>query len=326
MKSTKKDIVLSVIFLFGLVVLLVISSWFFQPKNNTEYDGMENMRANGILAEPEDTIDVVFLGDSVTYCSIIPIQIWKDYGITSYVCASSQQELHYSKEFLKKTFKTQSPEIVFLGTSTIFQSFEQKEGLQTVIEGIFPVFRYHDRWKDAGKMPEFEEGMQVDYRHLIMDKGYYFSLTQEIVNVGNYAAPTDVVEWIPDICREYVEDIKKDCEKNNARLILLSEPNAAGAWGPHRHNAIELLAQELGLEYIDLNLMQEEVPIEWWIDSFDAGDHLNFYGAQKVTAYLGQYLADLGMFEDKRSDSRYEEWNDTQVRFYTRNELQSDWE
>ena len=316
MKSTKKEIVLSIIFCTGLVVLLMVSSWFFRPKRNTEAYGMEDMRANGILTEPENTIDVLFLGDSVSYCSIMPLHIWSEYGITSYVCATSQQELYYTKEFLKKAFATQSPKIVFLGTSVLFQEFEHKENARMMIEKAFPVFRYHDRWKEAGKMPEFASGMKVDYVHQIRDKGYYFSLASEAIDVGDYTAETESIEWIPDICRESLWQIKDFCEKNNAELILLSEPNAAGAWAPYRHNAVDILAWELEIPYIDLNYMQEEVPIDWSKDSFDAGDHLNYYGAKKVSSYLGKYLNELGTFEDKRKDTQYQSWNQFQESFY----------
>ena len=97
-----KTIISSVGFLLGLVILIVFLSQFFRPKNNTEMHGMEDVAANGILGEPEQSIDVLFIGDSVSYCSVIPIQIWRDYGITSYMCGTSLQQLYYSKEFLYK--------------------------------------------------------------------------------------------------------------------------------------------------------------------------------------------------------------------------------
>ena len=89
--------------------------------------GMELPDANGVLGEPKETIDVLFVGDSISYCSIIPMQIWRDYGITSYLCGSTMQHLYVSKEFIEKTFEKQSPKIVFLGTATIFNNFTEKE-------------------------------------------------------------------------------------------------------------------------------------------------------------------------------------------------------
>ena len=316
MKITKKELLSSVIFVMGLLGLLVVSSWFFQPKNTSDSYGMERWEANAIMAEERHTLDVLFLGDSVSNCAIMPIQIWRDHGITSYLCTTPLQNLYYSKEFLYKAFRTQSPQIVFLGTSAVFHEFKHQDNVKTTVELVFPVFRYHDRWKKAGAFREFSTGMKINYTQKDVFKGYNFYVASDEVNVGNYTEHTNVVEWIPYICQDAVREIKNFCEKNNARLILLSEPNAAGAWAPHRHNAIQILAEELGLEYLDLNYKQEEIVLDWSNDSFDYGDHLNYYGAKKVTAYLGQYLENMGIFEDKRTNEKYESWNIAQERFY----------
>ena len=134
-----------VIFLLGLVIMLVLASLIFQPQKNSRAAGIEDVTANGILGEPEQTIDVLFLSDSVGYCSIIPLQIWRDYGINSYVCCTPAQPLYYSIEFLNKTFKTQSPKVVILETMPIFKEFEEKDAFKNKIEQAFmPVFSSWD--------------------------------------------------------------------------------------------------------------------------------------------------------------------------------------
>ncbi|MBR5128084.1 MAG: hypothetical protein IKU69_06605, partial [Roseburia sp.] len=148
MQTKMKNIVSSVLFLLGLLLLLMLASRFLEPKNNTEEYGMEDQRANGILAEPEQSIDVLFIGDSVSYCSVIPVQIWRDYGFTSYMCGTSLQQLYYTKEFLYKAFETQSPKVVMLEGTPIFNNFMYKENVRNAVERVLPVFRYHDRWKD----------------------------------------------------------------------------------------------------------------------------------------------------------------------------------
>ena len=44
-------------------------------------------------------------------------------------------------------------------------------------------------------------------------------------------------------------------------------------WSYERHNGIQKFAEELGCDYVDLNL--ESLGIDWTKDTFDKGDHLN---------------------------------------------------
>ena len=316
MKITRKEFLSSVVFVLGFFVLLIFSSCFFQPKDTHESYGMEEWEANAIMAEEENTIDVLILGDSISNCATNPIQIWRDHGITTYLCATPLQNLCYTREFLYKAFKTQSPKIVFLGTSSVFHDFQRQDNVRTAMELVFPVFRYHDRWKEAGALPEFTSGMKIDYMHQDICKGYRFSTKFDEVEVNEYPGYRSDVEWIPFVCQDAVAEIKEFCDKNHARLIFLSEPNVAGAWGPHRHNAIQLLAEELGVDYLDLNYKNDEIVLDWSKDFYDVGDHLNYYGAQKVTACMGRYLENMGIFEDKRKNEKYESWNKTQEAFY----------
>ena len=55
--------------------------------------------------------------------------------------------------------------------------------------------------------------------------------------------------------------------------------------------------------------MQEQIPIDWEKDTRDKGDHLNYFGAKKVTAFLGKYLSDTGLVSNHKNDRDYEHWN-----------------
>lgn len=55
-----------------------------------------------------------------------------------------------------------------------------------------------------------------------------------------------------------------------------------------RHNAVNDYAKKNGIPFLDLDLKRKRIGFSWKTDSRDAGNHLNCYGAKKVSLYVGQ--------------------------------------
>lgn len=308
MKKIIKRIVSCVLFVAILLGLLQVSSLVFQPKSNDKASGIHYPRANGILSEPKDSIDTVFIGDSEVYHSFIPLNIWRDYGITSYDVSSPSQKLVYSMEFLKKTFEKQSPKIVFLETNAIFRKSYFEDEITYKAEQIFPVFRYHDRWKNL-QLKDFSA--TVEYTANENNKGYYFTKKSKPATdkaIKEYMKYSDVSAPILSTNKKYLKEIAEFCKKHGTKLVLISTPSTKN-WNYQRHNAMEAFSKDLGVDYIDTNLLRDDIPIDWKKDTKDKGDHLNYNGAVKVTDYIGKYLDDTKLFKDKRNDPSYDNWN-----------------
>lgn len=308
MKKIIKRIVSCVLFVAILLGLLQVSSLIFQPKSNDKASGIHYPRANGIFNEPKDSIDTVFIGDSEVYHSFIPLNIWRDYGITSYDVSSPSQKLVYSMEFLKKTFEKQSPKIVFLETNAIFRKSYLEDEITYKAEQIFPVFRYHDRWKNL-QLKDFSA--TVEYTANENNKGYYFTKKSKPATdkaIKEYMKYSDVSAPILSTNKKYLNEIAKFCKTHGARLVLISTPSTKN-WNYQRHNTMEAISKDLGVDYIDTNLLRDDIPIDWKKDTKDKGDHLNYNGAVKLTDYVGKYLDDTKLFKDKRNDPSYDNWN-----------------
>ena len=108
-------------FLLVLGALMAALTLLFLPKNNREDFGMGEMKANAILTEPADTIDVLALGDSECATAIVPMVLWREQGITAYNCGSAEQKLYDPLDYLKHAFENQRNSVVILETNTIFQ-------------------------------------------------------------------------------------------------------------------------------------------------------------------------------------------------------------
>lgn len=306
MRSFINHTVSSVTFIAGLLALLFLVSQIVMPKGNAPEDGVHDPVANGILGEPDHGVDVLILGDSESYCSMIPLRMWEKYGLTSYCCGTPGQKLCYSQEFLYKTFRNQSPKIVILETDMIFRDFSIGDSLVYRTDFFLPVFSYHSRWKSLKPRDLI---FTINYTYRDDTKGYLFNNTASEASVADYMKPSEDYAPIAFRNRNYMKKIKSFCDKNGAKLILVSTPSTIN-WNSTRHNSMQKLSEELNLDYIDMNLMREEIPIDWKKDTRDAGDHLNYYGAEKVTAYLGKYLWETGLLSDHRGDEKYKHWNE----------------
>ena len=176
-----------VVFLAVLALLLTGVSQLVRPKNNTRSDGIHDPAANGILGEPDNTIDLLILGDSESYSAFIPMQLWQQYGYTAYCCGTSRQTLYYSEAFLHKAFQKQSPKLVILETDVIYIDFSYGSMLLQEAGDLFPVFSYHDRWKSL-KANDWR--MTVNYTHTENAKGYQLRCNAAPAGASNYMTPS----------------------------------------------------------------------------------------------------------------------------------------
>lgn len=304
MRAFAKNALRSLLFVLILLLLLAFFSRLFLPKGNAREDGMDNPTANGFLAERENSLDVVFLGDSVAYHAIIPPEIFAANGITSYVCSSPNQKLCDSYAFLEKVFERQSPKLVVLETDEIYRTVTDEDVISFTAQRLLPVFRYHDRWKTLQKQ---DFSFRVSYESLQTAKGYVLYRKTDPAEKTDYMQKTEKRANIKSNNLFYLEKIRALCEKKGAELMLLGVPSAVN-WNYRKHNAVSDYAKDKNLTFLDLNLAETGVNIDWKKDTRDKGDHLNYKGAKKVTAFLGTYLAERGLFTDKREHPDYEDW------------------
>lgn len=301
------------IFLFFLIFLLLFSGFthLLVPKNNSSEAGIHDDWAKGFLAEPENTIDVLVLGDSELYSCLVPLVIWQEHGITSYTCGTSDQKLYQAESFLHRAFETQSPKVVLLETNILYRDYSFTDIIPHYFEELFPLVRYHDRWKN---LTAADLTSPIRFSHIQRDKGYIYLTEVLPADDSNYMTPSD--EYAPISAKNirHVQNILEFCQENGSTLVLFSSPSTAN-WDYLRHNSVAELAQQLGVPFIDTNLMPEEVPIDWQTDTRDHGDHLNHSGAVKLTQYMGRWLAETDQFEDKRSHPDYGHWNEALADF-----------
>ena len=159
----------------------------------------------------------------------------------------------------------------------------------------------------------------IDFENMI-DHGLYLisGPTGSGKTMTSYKATRNLLMDIPSIQKTVFLIDRKDLDLQTKGAFQSYADNDTIDVDDTEHvgSLIKKLADELKVEYIDVNLLQNEVPIDWKKDSRDKGDHLNYYGAVKMSNYLGKYFFDKSIFVDHRNDVDYKSWNDASKKFY----------
>ncbi len=291
------------LFLVILALLLIPASLLVMPKNNTAEAGTLHPDADGILSQRTDSIDVLFLGDSLAYCGFMPLELWDTYGIPSFVCSSLAQKAYETEELLEQALTCQSPKVVVMDVNVLYWTCKADAAAFYELGAEVPVFRYHDRWKhltgaDFFSLPHYTADSP--------NRGYYMKTGTEYSARDGYMDAKKGRGKPGHGSLRYLKQIADMCRKQDIQLVLCSVPSASN-WNMPRHDAIAKIAKELEVPYLDGNL--EDIGIDWHTDTPDGGDHMNTRGAAKVTAWIGKYLQQAYPLPDRRQDPAYEAWN-----------------
>ncbi|MBR3149561.1 MAG: hypothetical protein IKF64_05260 [Eubacterium sp.] len=311
---------------FALVFVLIVeilSLTTFSKKNAANYKTALN-KAYAFLKEPDNTIDVLGIGNSDLYSSVVPAQLWSDYGYTCSLISSPRQTPQKSYKMLQTFYEKQKPSVVIIEIDMLYDDmvadradivndenmldffFDRmsSDALDNYVYDIFPLFTFHDKWKKAGK------GDDIPDSH-----GYKYSSDLHRVKIGDYMKYTDKKEPIKLIHSEYLKEMVNYCKEQGSSVILMESPSIT-SWNYERHNAAQELADESGVEFIDLNLLPDEIGVDLNMAFRDKGNHLNYFSACEVTKLLGKYISTHFEMTDRRGDSSYKFYDDSIKRFY----------
>ncbi|RHR08887.1 hypothetical protein DWX58_08135 [Pseudoflavonifractor sp. AF19-9AC] len=288
-------------------------------------------RARDFLSLEDNTIDVLALGSSQTIRSFSPMELYEDYGISSYCAGFEQNPVMCSYLWLEEAVKKQQISVVLFEVYELFKEpgeayyrktidslsspSAKKEAIQLCEDGylqdsklsyMFPILKYHSRYTELSEF-DFMHGHTDFFRGYVLVAGKYLpaSPAQPLPTDDETIAP---VEFDP-LALEYLEKIRELCEEEGIELVLFKSPVdcAVEDW-PGAYKTISAWAAQNGIPYIDFNLpsMVEEIQLDYTTDLYEF-NHTTFKGAEKVSAYLGEYLWEHYNLPDRRGDREYQD-------------------
>ena len=293
-------------FAAGLFVILAVLSIFFDGARWVDkgYIADRDVRIAGMDVERAGQIDVLNVGDSLCNISMTPLELYRDYGYTAYNMGRDLQKPLESLFYILQALEKQPVRVIFWETHNLFRDESIVSFAGTAFSEFFkykiPFIKYHYIWKNwlegPGRRKYFKGYLVNEEVKPFTEDHYYWYPDKEIYPIH------DRQKLLFKLALDY-------CRKNDIQLVLYSAASAV-CYDIRWHNAVKELAQECGVDYLDANYDVYLIHIDWSRDTFDGGDHLNLFGCQKMTKYLGNYLADNCGLTDHRKDPAYQNWED----------------
>ena len=293
--------------------------------------------------------DVLLLGTSHMMDDVYPMDMWDDFGITSYNLSQSQSTMATNYWVLRMALEKAEPKVVVMDMSRLRLKIKTSKNFSMVMTAMdgFPyskvkkaaaedltVDKVYDRLVRKGEITDDDKALRIKevllYNFLLYHNRWK-ALTEEDFNYSsdvlkgskylvNIADPKATeTEELSGVIKnnnygaDYARMIKELLDQKGIKLVMTYLPFPAKNAQIAEAEAAGKLAKKLSVPFI--NFLDMDV-VNYRTDMYDANSHLNASGARKVTAYLGQYLRDEFGLPDHRGEAGYESWENDLREYY----------
>lgn len=313
---SKKTILSIVCWLTALCVCLVLAD-----RATRRDDGARKYDA---FFSEEQEIDVLFLGTSRILDSILPTELWRDTGITSYNMGNSSEVLDVTEHVLAIAMEKNMPKVAMIDVYYVSHAVDETwtypyrhlffdevplslKKIEAVretlpkdqwLEFLMPFSLYHGRW---------EEILSGEAERMVDCEPFMLGGELRIGRTENVFVPAEGMteEELPGC--DALRRIAALCRENGIEPVFLMVPAPLGEEEQRHVQSVQRLADELHVPF--LNMIGLGV-VDYAVDCYDDVGHLNPDGASKTTAYLGQWLRENFDLPDHRGDSAYAHWDE----------------
>jgi len=329
-QQNKINFVKTICFLVIFCVLFSVVNTIMKRKTLTSSWNM-SIKIAGLANEPKNSMDVMYFGSSHMYCTINPLELFHETGITSYVYAMQNQPLWSSYYYMKEAFKHQSPKVVVLDVypvafyngkdyadesvnfpttdeipfsknkiDLVEASVPKKERANHYIEFL----KYHSRWKELTNY-DFNLNYRKETDYL---KGYVLLRDTNPQAFDENVYKLTGTTQISEKNLLYLNKIVELSKEKNFKLVFMVTPYQMLEDQKKVFNEIEVYAKKNGISFVDYNPQIQKLGLDLNADYYDKG-HVNYKGAAKITDDFGQFLINKFRLADKRNDKTYQNWN-----------------
>ena len=338
-----RTIKLTSFFMALLMTLLLMNNLFLRRIDQN------SLRMEGYYMEDFDSLDVVTMGASDVYTSFASARAYKQYGFTSYPYATQSITASGMLTALKEVVRTQTPQLIVIEVNAFLYKEKKNESdeghIRKLIDSVpfnqnkidfvseyidpdqqleyyVPLIKYHDLWKEyPGQMRLVLSKLNQDNRGHSYLKGFRTTtksykppqkiLNEKIVNEEGTLALNPTLE-------AELREMLDYCKEKNLNVLFMRVPHLVYKQTfdrVKRSNRAGEIIRSYGYDYLNLERDWKKLGLDLKTDFYNY-DHMNIYGAVKMTNYLGKLIRDkYNIVPEKLSDEQKERWDQSAVYF-----------
>ena len=332
-KNIKRTLIILSMFFVICISLGLCQKYLFVLDDHNAW------RVKGFYLEDKDSVDVVFMGQSDIYSGICPGKLYEEYGLTSYDYAAASQ-VNLWKSQLIEILNQQNPQYIIIEINGVVygddEELDDSLGHRSYLDGMpmsinkidtlhslnlkesplsyyFPLIKYHGELQNSMKM--LRETLYYQKQGFAALRGFN---TQTQVDENKDTFMVDYSKQLPLTVRreELLIEFLEFCKANKVNNIIFTRfphkiMREEMVDRAYRGNRAEAIIKEYGFDFIHLERDYQDAKIDPNTDYYN-DDHLNIYGAKKLTHYWGELLTTkYDVTHNELSDKQKNEWNYT---------------
>ena len=274
------------------------------------FEAEDGLNAIDAFHELEDnSIEVLVFGSSRAWKGCDTSVMNDEYGIKAYNYSCNWQAINTTLLFIRDSFRTQSPNVIFVETGHVGKVLEDTDlngeiyytrriplfdgkkeylrecfgnNIERYASYYFPLIMFHDNWTQI----DFENFYSPGKERYLEAYGYNEDCNTylEQINIPPIEKTNQVK--LPENSIKALDKIVKECEEKGVRLVFYTIPCKDGyAYS----EAMKNFADSRSVDYINFYELLDDSGLNGNTDYQD-GVHLNKEGARKVAMYLSEYI------------------------------------
>lgn len=328
-----KRIIAAVVFICLLGGMMTSVGHFFRP------EGKDSDTLNYLYKEDKDSLNVVMIGSSAIYRFWIPQQAYETHGFTSAIVGSAAQDIRAVPYLMDEVEKTQDVDlyVVEVRSAVAYQArimddevdqardtswfssiamgmrpslnrlalindllVEDEENKK--LEWMIPILKYH------GNAVTFTADQIVERLNGIKDTELYMKQTYRVVPMQETDHPGNDEIQLSEENKNSIDRIAAKAAELGKRVLFVSTPYFEKESRSYVQDCLAEYIRQQGYEYLDMSDRMDEIGLVAQTDYYDE-EHTNISGAQKVTKYLSDFLAENYEMKDRLNEDQKAYWN-----------------